>query len=74
MISSCGKRSDAEISLAVISSVMNNLVVSIMNAKNNLTASDKFIEGYFSFYRLLKNFSSKNPSLVHTCNNKIEAC
>jgi ubiquitin-protein ligase len=44
----------------VCSSIMNSLVVEIMNARNNVTANDKFINGYFSIYRLLKQYSSEN--------------
>lgn len=41
----------------VCSSIMNNLVVEIMNNKDNATANDKFINGYFSIYRLLKQYA-----------------
>lgn len=50
--------------LKVCSSIMNNLVVEIMNNKNNLTANDKFIDGYFSFYRLLKQYANDKPELL----------
>jgi hypothetical protein len=31
-----------------------------MNARNNVTANDKFINGYFAIYRLLKQYSSEH--------------
>lgn len=46
--------------IKVCSSIMNSLVVEIMNAKNNITANDKFINGYFAIYRLLKQYSSEH--------------
>lgn len=46
--------------IKVCSSIMNSLVVEIMNAKNNVTANDKFINGYFAVYRLLKQYSSEH--------------
>ena len=52
--------------LKVCSSVMNQLVVEVMNNKNNLTANDKFINGYFSLYRLMARYNSEDPALS-TC-------
>ena len=41
----------------VCSSIMTQLVVEIMNNKNNLNANDKFVDGYFAIYRLMSQFS-----------------
>jgi len=43
---------------------MNNMVVEVMNNQNNLTANDKFIDGYFAFYRILVEAARNNPKLV----------
>lgn len=48
----------------VCCSVMCSLVVEVMNNKNNLTANDKFINGYFAFYRLLLEYAKSHPSIV----------
>ena len=40
----------------VCASIMNQLVVEVMNNKNNLTANDKFINGYFSLYRMMNRY------------------
>ena len=46
----------------ICSSIMNTLVVEIMNNKNNISMNDKFIDGYFAIYRLLKMFSVNETS------------
>lgn len=46
----------------VCSSIMNTLVVEIMNNKGNLVANDKFIDGYFALYRLMKQYVTENPA------------
>lgn len=53
-------------------SIMNMLVVEIMNAKNNLTANDKFIDGYFTLYNLLLHHVNENPEFVKKIDNEIE--
>jgi ubiquitin-protein ligase len=42
--------------IKVFSSIMNNLVVEIMNSKMSGKINDKFIDGYFMFYRLFNKF------------------
>lgn len=49
-----GGASRAVMGVRLCCSVMNSLVVEIMNARDQLTANDKFIEGYFAFYRVMK--------------------
>lgn len=44
--------------IKVCASIMNSLVVEIMNSNNNVTANDKFINGYFALYYLLKLYST----------------
>jgi hypothetical protein len=61
-----------EMSLYVLSSVMNNNVVEVMNAKNNLSANDKFIDGYFAFYRLLLQVKKEYPNISTIADKKIE--
>lgn len=48
----------------VCSSIMNQLVVEVMNNQNNLTANDKFINGYFTLYRLMKQYAKDDPKIV----------
>jgi ubiquitin-protein ligase len=55
----------------VCSSLMNTLVVEIMNNKNNLNANDKFIDGYFAIYRLLKQYTIDEPKLLKYVNDMI---
>ena len=55
----------------VCSSLMNSLVVEIMNTKNNVTANDKFINGYFAIYRLLKQYSSDDIESIEFINNQL---
>jgi len=50
--------------LEILSAAMNNMVVEVMNNQNNLTANDKFIDGYFAFYRILVEAAHSNPKLV----------
>jgi hypothetical protein len=56
----------------VLSSMMNNMVVQVMNQKNNLSANDKFINGYFNCYRLLVQVANEYPDLVTYSNKQIE--
>ncbi len=67
-----GCKNDSEIVLKIFSSIMNNLVVEIMNNKNNLTANDKFINGYFTFYRLMKQFAQDDKTIVNNANKYLE--
>lgn len=53
----------------VCSSLMNSLVVEMMDNKDNATANDKFINGYFSIYRLLKQYAQDNKKLVSFSND-----
>jgi ubiquitin-conjugating enzyme E2 A len=57
----------------VCSSLMNTLVVEIMNARNNVTANDKFINGYFSIYRLLKQFVADEILCKEYIDSQLEA-
>lgn len=63
---------DSDIVLKIFCSIMNNLVVEIMNNKNNLTANDKFINGYFAFYRLMKQYAVDDPYIVKSANIYLE--
>ncbi len=58
--------------LKVCFSIMNTLVVEIMNSNNNLTANDKFIDGYFTIYRLLLSHVEENPTIEPNINKKIQ--
>lgn len=58
--------------LKICSSVMNTLVVEIMGNRNNLTANDKFINGYFTFYRIMKEYSLVDNKIVKYVDNKIK--
>lgn len=56
----------------VCSSLMNSLVVEIMKNKNNATANDKFINGYFSIFRLLHQYGQDNEKLISYSNNELK--
>lgn len=56
----------------VCSSLMNNLVVEIMKNKENATANDKFIHGYFAIYRLLKQYALDSKKLVSFSNDALK--
>jgi len=72
----CTPTARSENVLKVCGSVMNSLVVEVMNgsgsgsggpataASMHTTANDKFIDGYFAFYRLLKQYAGDHPDLV----------
>lgn len=55
----------------VCSSLMNNLVVEIMENKDNATANDKFINGYFAIYRLLKQYAEEYKQLTSYCDDSL---
>lgn len=58
--------------LDVLSSLMNNMVVEVMNSQN-ASANDKFIDAYFAFYRILVHLSEKNVDLVKYVDDKIKS-
>jgi hypothetical protein len=51
---------------------MNSSIVEVMNAKENHTANDKFIDGYFNFYRLLIELKKTFPLLTKYADEQIE--
>lgn len=59
-------------SFTVLASLMNSSVVEVMNARDHATANDKFIDGYFAFYRLLVEMTRLFPKLVTYANTQIE--
>lgn len=58
--------------LKIFSSLMNQLVVEIMNNKNNLTANDKFINGYFALYRLMTFCALENDAIVKLADSHLK--
>jgi ubiquitin-protein ligase len=66
------KKSKAEAVIKVCSSLMNTLVVEIMNNKGNLSANDKFINGYFSIYRLLIACAGEDASISDWANDQLK--
>lgn len=56
----------------VCSSLMNSLVVEIMKNKGNATANDKFINGYFSIFRLLHQYAQDDIKLIEFSNNSLK--
>jgi ubiquitin-protein ligase len=60
-----------EVVIKVCSSIMNTLVVEIMNNKNNLTANDKFVDGYFSLYRLMVQYASDDNKLIEYADREL---
>jgi hypothetical protein len=50
---------------------MNSLVVEIMNNEDNVTANDKFINGYLSFYRLLVEYSKEDKSIIRLADKEL---
>lgn len=65
------KKSTAEIVFKVCSSIMNTLVVEIMNNKNNLTANDKFVDGYFAIFRLIMQYAQDDKDLVKYADSEL---
>lgn len=63
---------DHEKVFKVCSSLMNSLVVEIMQNAGNATANDKFINGYFSIFRLLQQYGQDNPKLITFSNNSLK--
>lgn len=55
----------------VCSSLMNSLVVEIMKNKGNATANDKFINGYFSIYRLMRQYAQDHKQLIDYCDDAL---
>lgn len=49
-----------EATVKLCCSIMNSLVVEVMNA--GATANDRFIDGYFAFFRILRQFASDVPA------------
>lgn len=66
------KKSDSEAVFKICSAIMNSLVVEIMNNANKLTANDKFIDGYFALYRLMKQYSIDDRSIIDNANRDLE--
>lgn len=56
----------------VLASIMNSTVVEVMNQKNQLSANDKFINGYFNCYRILHQITKEYPNLVNFANMEIQ--
>ena len=57
--------------MQIITSVMSTLVVEIMNAKNNLSANDKFVGGYFAFLALLRGIARRHPCVVQIADKRL---
>lgn len=69
-----GKKLPPELqALNVLSSMMNNAVLSIMELKGNGAASDHFINGYFAMYRLLLQLTDDYPELKKQVNSDVAA-
>jgi len=56
----------------VCSSLMNQLVVEIMQNEGNGTANDRFINGYFAMFRLLYQYSQDDKELINFSNNSLK--
>lgn len=57
--------------IKICSSIMNQLVVEVMNNKNNLTANDKFINGYFDLYKLMTKYAEDDNKITQFANNEL---
>lgn len=66
-----GKKDISEAAAKICSSIMNTLVVEIMNNKNNLQANDKFVDGYFAIYRLLSRFTIDEPRVIQYVDDQL---
>ncbi|QKF94725.1 ubiquitin-conjugating enzyme E2 [Fadolivirus algeromassiliense] len=66
------KKDPASTIVKVCSSIMNQLVVEVMNNKNNLTANDKFVNGYFALYRLMKQYAKDDPKIIQYVNHELQ--
>lgn len=71
---SAGKRPAARFEhvLKICASVLSNLVVEVMNNRNNLSANDKFIDGYFALYRLLAQYARDEPALCRHVDEQLK--
>ncbi len=65
--------SEAAAMLKIFASTMNSLVLQIMDQKASGRINDKFIDGYFSFYRLLRFTASKVPEVARICKEAVES-
>lgn len=73
LVEMAGERYDANMSpIRVGTSIMNNLVVEVMNAKNQLTVNDKFIDGYYAFLRLLSYHVHERPAAQAHVTKKVK--
>lgn len=61
----------SEVVIKICSSIMNSLVVEIMNNKNNLQANDKFVDGYFAIYRLLSQYATEEPKIIEYVDDQL---
>lgn len=66
------KKEDHHKVFKVCSSLMNGLVVEIMENKTNSTANDKFINGYFAIYRLLQQYAQDDKKLITLANDTLK--
>lgn len=55
--------------LAVLSSLMSGVVVDVMNNRSDTNASERFLEGYYAFYRLLLEYKD---ALQEHCDSEVE--
>jgi ubiquitin-protein ligase len=70
-----GARKPADLPVAalhILTSVLNSLVVEIMNAANNITANDKFVDGYFAVVRLLHALRRRHRDIARVADERIQ--
>ncbi|KAJ6635346.1 Ubiquitin-conjugating enzyme E2 B, partial [Pseudolycoriella hygida] len=56
----------------VCSSIMNSLVVEIMQNEENAAVNEKYINGFFAIYRLLKQYAEDDQTLVNYSNKSLK--
>jgi hypothetical protein len=61
-----------EIVIKTCASLMNSLILGIINNKENTILNDKFINGYFAIYRIMAQYAKKNNKIVEYVNNELE--
>ena len=59
--------------LRLCCSLMNNMVVEVMNNQNHLTANDKFIDGYVALYHLMMVVRQEDPTVGKQADARVAA-
>ena len=64
--------SQNEAILKIFTSTMNGLVLQIMDQKASGKINDRFIDGYFSFFRLMRFAAARIPAIAKLCTSSVQ--